>query len=159
MFVLCRLCITFLSFDVMIVLICVAVACLIGIAVCCCLPCILAILYVVADQVNKLFPNFSFLSFSLFWVLSSLFFNCFPDFQNLPTKLSNIIRLEVRFSFCKRGEDEKRDSQQYIPLILPYYKFQISIEVLVQRKHIFSRERKYKKSDKEEKKKIFFLCP
>jgi len=65
--------------------------------------------------------------------------------------------LEVRFSFCKRGEDEKRDSQQYIPLILPYYKFQISIEVLVQRKHIFSRERKYKKSDKEEKKKIFFL--
>ncbi|KAG5014139.1 hypothetical protein AAZX31_09G243900 [Glycine max] len=44
------LCITFLSFDVMIVLICVAVACLIGIAVCCCPPCILAILYVVADQ-------------------------------------------------------------------------------------------------------------
>ncbi|KAK7340182.1 hypothetical protein VNO77_20878 [Canavalia gladiata] len=44
------LCITFLAFDVVIVLICVAVACLIGIAVCCCLPCILAILYVVADQ-------------------------------------------------------------------------------------------------------------
>ncbi|KAK7394851.1 hypothetical protein VNO78_15392 [Psophocarpus tetragonolobus] len=42
--------ITFLAFDVVIVLICVAVACLIGIAVCCCLPCILAILYVVADQ-------------------------------------------------------------------------------------------------------------
>ncbi|TKY65534.1 E3 ubiquitin-protein ligase [Spatholobus suberectus] len=44
------LCITFLAFDVVIVLICVAIACLIGIAVCCCLPCILAILYVVADQ-------------------------------------------------------------------------------------------------------------
>ncbi|MED6181692.1 hypothetical protein PIB30_021620 [Stylosanthes scabra] len=44
------ICITFLAFDVVIVLICVAVACLIGIAVCCCLPCILAILYVVADQ-------------------------------------------------------------------------------------------------------------
>nr|KYP64372.1 E3 ubiquitin-protein ligase At4g11680 family [Cajanus cajan] len=44
------LCITFLAFDVVIVLICVAVACLIGIAVCCCLPCILAILYVVTDQ-------------------------------------------------------------------------------------------------------------
>ncbi|XP_027352683.1 E3 ubiquitin-protein ligase At1g63170-like [Abrus precatorius] len=44
------LCITFLAFDVVIVLICVAVACLIGIAVCCCLPCILAILYVVAEQ-------------------------------------------------------------------------------------------------------------
>ncbi|KAK2415086.1 Zinc finger, C3HC4 type (RING finger) family protein [Trifolium repens] len=44
------LCITFLAFDVVIVVICVAVACLIGIAVCCCLPCILAILYAVADQ-------------------------------------------------------------------------------------------------------------
>ncbi|KAK7317525.1 hypothetical protein RJT34_01840 [Clitoria ternatea] len=42
--------ITFLAFDVVIVLICVAVACLIGIAVCCWLPCILAVLYVVADQ-------------------------------------------------------------------------------------------------------------
>ncbi|KAI4354990.1 hypothetical protein L6164_003809 [Bauhinia variegata] len=42
--------VTFLAFDVVIVMICVAVACLIGIAVCCCLPCILAILYLVADQ-------------------------------------------------------------------------------------------------------------
>lgn len=44
------LCITFLAFDFVIVLICAAVACLVGIAVCCCLPCILAILYAVADQ-------------------------------------------------------------------------------------------------------------
>ncbi|GMH17248.1 hypothetical protein Nepgr_019089 [Nepenthes gracilis] len=44
------LCVTFLAFDVFFVLICVAVACLIGIAVCCCLPCIIAILYAVADQ-------------------------------------------------------------------------------------------------------------
>ncbi|GAB4844436.1 hypothetical protein Ancab_037800 [Ancistrocladus abbreviatus] len=44
------LCITFLAFDVFFVVICVAVACLIGIAVCCCLPCIIAILYAVADQ-------------------------------------------------------------------------------------------------------------
>ncbi|KAI4328741.1 hypothetical protein L6164_021074 [Bauhinia variegata] len=44
------LCITFLAFDVVIVMICVAVACLIGIAVCCCLPCIIAVLYVVSDQ-------------------------------------------------------------------------------------------------------------
>ena len=47
----CRLCITFLAFDVFFVVICVAVACIIGIAVCCCLPCIIAILYAVADQV------------------------------------------------------------------------------------------------------------
>lgn len=41
----------FLAFDVVFVVICVAVACLIGIAICCCLPCIIAILYVVTDQV------------------------------------------------------------------------------------------------------------
>ncbi|KAL8114208.1 E3 ubiquitin-protein ligase At4g11680-like [Apium graveolens] len=44
------LCITFLAFDVFFVVICVAVACLVGLAVCCCLPCIIAILYAVADQ-------------------------------------------------------------------------------------------------------------
>ncbi|XP_022872351.1 E3 ubiquitin-protein ligase At1g12760-like [Olea europaea var. sylvestris] len=44
------LCITFLAFDVFFVVICIAVACVIGIAVCCCLPCIIAILYAVADQ-------------------------------------------------------------------------------------------------------------
>ncbi|KAD3069155.1 hypothetical protein E3N88_37035 [Mikania micrantha] len=44
------LCITFLAFDVFFVVICVAVACVVGIAVCCCLPCIIAILYAVADQ-------------------------------------------------------------------------------------------------------------
>ncbi|XP_074273053.1 E3 ubiquitin-protein ligase At1g63170-like [Silene latifolia] len=42
--------ITFLAFDVFFVVICVVVACIIGIAVCCCLPCIIAILYAVADQ-------------------------------------------------------------------------------------------------------------
>ncbi|XP_054782995.1 E3 ubiquitin-protein ligase At4g11680-like isoform X3 [Prosopis cineraria] len=45
-----RLCITFLAIDIVIVLICVVVACLVGIAVCCCLPCILAFLSVVADK-------------------------------------------------------------------------------------------------------------
>ncbi|PON52937.1 43kDa postsynaptic protein [Parasponia andersonii] len=44
------LCITYLAFDVVFVIICVAVACLVGIAVCCCLPCIIAILYVLTDQ-------------------------------------------------------------------------------------------------------------
>ncbi|KAE8662075.1 E3 ubiquitin-protein ligase [Hibiscus syriacus] len=43
------LCIIFLGFDVFFVVFCVALACIIGIAVCCCLPCIIAILYV-ADQ-------------------------------------------------------------------------------------------------------------
>ncbi|KAL6986193.1 hypothetical protein U1Q18_019561 [Sarracenia purpurea var. burkii] len=44
------LCIIFLAFDVFFVVFCVALACVIGIAVCCCLPCIIAILYAVADQ-------------------------------------------------------------------------------------------------------------
>ncbi|XP_059634127.1 E3 ubiquitin-protein ligase At1g63170-like [Cornus florida] len=44
------LCITFLAFDVFFVVICVAAACVIGVAVCCCLPCIIALLYAVADQ-------------------------------------------------------------------------------------------------------------
>lgn len=44
------LCIVFLGFDVFFVVFCVALACVIGIAVCCCLPCIIALLYAVADQ-------------------------------------------------------------------------------------------------------------
>jgi hypothetical protein len=44
----------FLAFDVFFVVFCVALACVIGIAVCCCLPCIIAILYAVADQVCSL---------------------------------------------------------------------------------------------------------
>uniref|UniRef100_A0A8R7TEN7 RING-type E3 ubiquitin transferase n=1 Tax=Triticum urartu TaxID=4572 RepID=A0A8R7TEN7_TRIUA len=42
--------IVFLAFDVFFVVFCVALACLIGIAVCCCLPCIIAILYAITDQ-------------------------------------------------------------------------------------------------------------
>ncbi|XP_030491141.2 E3 ubiquitin-protein ligase At4g11680 [Cannabis sativa] len=44
------LCITFLAFDMVFVILCVAIACLVGIAICCFLPCIIAILYVVSDQ-------------------------------------------------------------------------------------------------------------
>lgn len=43
----------FLAFDVFFVVFCVALACVIGIAVCCCLPCIIAVLYAVADQVRN----------------------------------------------------------------------------------------------------------
>ncbi|KFK37366.1 hypothetical protein AALP_AA4G247400 [Arabis alpina] len=44
------LCVAFLAFDVIFVVLCVAVACLIGIAVCCFLPCIIAVLYALADR-------------------------------------------------------------------------------------------------------------
>ncbi|RXI00813.1 hypothetical protein DVH24_001047 [Malus domestica] len=45
-----KLCIIFLGFDVFFVLFYVALACMIGIAVCCCLPCIIALLYAIVDQ-------------------------------------------------------------------------------------------------------------
>nr|VDD29192.1 unnamed protein product [Brassica oleracea] len=44
------LCIVFLGFDVFFVVLCIALACVIGIAVCCCLPCIIAVLYAVVEQ-------------------------------------------------------------------------------------------------------------
>ncbi|XP_031491241.1 E3 ubiquitin protein ligase RIE1 isoform X2 [Nymphaea colorata] len=45
-----RLAVVFLAFDVFFAIFCVALACMIGIALCCCLPCIIAILYAVAGQ-------------------------------------------------------------------------------------------------------------
>ncbi|XP_043706734.1 E3 ubiquitin protein ligase RIE1-like [Telopea speciosissima] len=44
------LAVIFLAFDVFFAIFCVALACLIGIALCCCLPCIIGILYAVAGQ-------------------------------------------------------------------------------------------------------------
>jgi hypothetical protein len=38
--------------DVFFVVFCVALACVIGIAICCCLPCIIALFYAVADRVE-----------------------------------------------------------------------------------------------------------
>nr|GEZ47956.1 zinc finger, C3HC4 type [Tanacetum cinerariifolium] len=55
------LCVIFLAFDVFFVVFCV-----VGIAVCCCLPCIIAVLYAVADQEGatkediELLPKFTF---------------------------------------------------------------------------------------------------
>ncbi|XP_010534170.1 PREDICTED: E3 ubiquitin protein ligase RIE1 [Tarenaya hassleriana] len=44
------LAVVFLAFDVFFAIFCVALACLIGIALCCCLPCIIALLYAVVGQ-------------------------------------------------------------------------------------------------------------
>jgi hypothetical protein len=41
-----------LAFDVFFAVFCVVVACFIGIALCCCLPCVVAILYALAGQVK-----------------------------------------------------------------------------------------------------------
>nr|GMD99090.1 E3 ubiquitin-protein ligase At1g12760-like isoform X1 [Ipomoea batatas] len=44
--------IIFLAFDVFFVVFCIILACVIGLGICCCLPCILAVLYAVADQLQ-----------------------------------------------------------------------------------------------------------
>uniref|UniRef100_A0A7N0VN13 RING-type E3 ubiquitin transferase n=1 Tax=Kalanchoe fedtschenkoi TaxID=63787 RepID=A0A7N0VN13_KALFE len=44
------LAVVFLAFDVVFAIFCVFLACLIGFALCCCLPCIIAILYAVVGQ-------------------------------------------------------------------------------------------------------------
>ncbi|RXH80001.1 hypothetical protein DVH24_041148 [Malus domestica] len=53
-----RLCIIFLGFDVFFVVFCVTLACMIGIAVCCCLSCIFSLLYAIIDQnIDALFSH------------------------------------------------------------------------------------------------------
>ena len=47
----CRLSVVFLAFDVLFVVFSVALTYIVGLAVCCCLRCIIAILYTVADEV------------------------------------------------------------------------------------------------------------
>ncbi|XP_068658342.1 E3 ubiquitin protein ligase RIE1-like [Aristolochia californica] len=42
--------VVFLAFDVFFAIFCILLACIIGIALCCCLPCIIAFLYAVAGQ-------------------------------------------------------------------------------------------------------------
>ncbi|XP_048428989.1 E3 ubiquitin protein ligase RIE1-like isoform X2 [Pyrus x bretschneideri] len=56
-----RLAVVFLAFDVFFAIFCVVLACLIGVALCCCLPCIIAILYTVAGQEGASEADLSFL--------------------------------------------------------------------------------------------------
>eukprot|EP00245_Coleochaete_scutata_P002013 TRINITY_DN1256_c0_g2_i1.p1 TRINITY_DN1256_c0_g2~~TRINITY_DN1256_c0_g2_i1.p1 ORF type:complete len:423 (+),score=58.68 TRINITY_DN1256_c0_g2_i1:410-1678(+) len=58
--------VVFLAFEVFFVVFCLAIACVVGIAVCCCLPCIIAFLYAVSEQegateqeINQI-PRFKF---------------------------------------------------------------------------------------------------
>ncbi|KAJ8900231.1 hypothetical protein K2173_024871 [Erythroxylum novogranatense] len=60
------ICASFLFLDVVFIIICIVIACLIGLAICCCLPCILGVLYAMADRVGATkeeidqLPNFNF---------------------------------------------------------------------------------------------------
>ncbi|XP_023638525.1 E3 ubiquitin protein ligase RIE1 isoform X1 [Capsella rubella] len=45
--------VTFLAIDVFFAIFCIVLACLVGIALCCCLPCIIALLYAVAGTIQE----------------------------------------------------------------------------------------------------------
>ncbi|KAH1251856.1 E3 ubiquitin protein ligase RIE1 [Glycine max] len=63
--------VVFLAFDVFFAIFCVVLACLIGIALCCCLPCIIAILYAVAGQEGASESDLSILPKYRFQLLSN----------------------------------------------------------------------------------------
>ncbi|XP_047152525.1 E3 ubiquitin protein ligase RIE1-like [Vigna umbellata] len=63
--------VVFLAFDVFFAIFCVVLACLIGIALCCCLPCIIAILYAVAGQEGASEADLSILPKYRFRILSN----------------------------------------------------------------------------------------
>ncbi|KAF7808614.1 E3 ubiquitin protein ligase RIE1-like [Senna tora] len=65
------LAVVFLAFDVFFAIFCVVLACLIGIALCCCLPCIIAILYAVAGQEGASEADLSMLPKYRFRMLSN----------------------------------------------------------------------------------------
>ncbi|CAL4885251.1 unnamed protein product [Urochloa decumbens] len=54
--------VVFLAFDVFFAVFCVVVAFFIGIALCCCLPCVIAILYALAGQILVFFPDIDILT-------------------------------------------------------------------------------------------------
>ncbi|KAH1260674.1 hypothetical protein AAZX31_02G080300 [Glycine max] len=66
------LAVVFLAFDVFFAIFCVVLACLIGIALCCCLPCIIAILYAVAGQEGASEADLSMLPKYKFRILSDV---------------------------------------------------------------------------------------
>eukprot|EP00262_Sarcandra_glabra_P003682 TRINITY_DN1444_c0_g1_i1.p1 TRINITY_DN1444_c0_g1~~TRINITY_DN1444_c0_g1_i1.p1 ORF type:complete len:193 (+),score=24.01 TRINITY_DN1444_c0_g1_i1:26-580(+) len=56
------LAVVFLAFDVFFAIFCIALACVIGMAVCCCFPCIIAIIYAVVGQKGASDADISILS-------------------------------------------------------------------------------------------------
>ncbi|RWW42440.1 hypothetical protein BHE74_00052015, partial [Ensete ventricosum] len=90
------LCIVFLAFDVFFVVFCVALACVVGIAVCCCLPCIIAILYAVADQVDL-----------FIWSITNLICDAFISLFKQEGASEEDIHQLSKYKFHKVGDPEK----------------------------------------------------
>uniref|UniRef100_A0A6N2LNS4 RING-type E3 ubiquitin transferase n=1 Tax=Salix viminalis TaxID=40686 RepID=A0A6N2LNS4_SALVM len=91
------LCFAFLAADALFVIICIAVACLIGIAVCCCLPCIIGILYAMADQIASLVLVLQYSMPNL----------ALPSIQKQEGASKEEIDRLIKYKFHRRGDCEK----------------------------------------------------
>ncbi|PPD80938.1 hypothetical protein GOBAR_DD22138 [Gossypium barbadense] len=80
--------VVFLAFDVFFAVICVVLACLIGIALCCCLPCIVAILYAVAKQEGAVEADLSVLMKYRFQIVNNGEKPCVGGGKMVPVEMS-----------------------------------------------------------------------
>ncbi|MBA0809064.1 hypothetical protein Gohar_024748 [Gossypium harknessii] len=80
--------VVFLAFDVFFAVICVVLACLIGIALCCCLPCIVAILYAVAKQEGAAEADLSVLMKYRFQIINNGEMPCVGAGKMVPVEMS-----------------------------------------------------------------------
>ncbi|KAK5833346.1 hypothetical protein PVK06_017171 [Gossypium arboreum] len=80
--------VVFLAFDVFFAVICVVLACLIGIALCCCLPCIVAILYAVAKQEGAVEADLSVLMKYRFQIINNGEKPCVGAGKMVPVEMS-----------------------------------------------------------------------
>lgn len=84
------LAVVFLAFDVFFAIFCVVLACLIGIALCCCLPCIIAILYAVAGQEGASEADLCILPKYRFQILNNEEKPCVGAGKMVPVETSSV---------------------------------------------------------------------
>ncbi|KAE8699027.1 E3 ubiquitin-protein ligase [Hibiscus syriacus] len=83
------LAVVFLAFDVLFAIFCVVLACLIGIALCCCLPCIIAILYAVVGQEGASEADLSILPKYKYQIINNAEKSCVGAGKMVPTETSS----------------------------------------------------------------------
>lgn len=112
MFNACRLTFVFLAFDVFFAIFCVVLACLIGIALCCCLPCIIALLYALAGQVwaKRVQTDLPLKEMKL---INSLLYLCV---QEGASEADLSILPKYRFQIMNNGEKQSEGSGKMIPV-------------------------------------------
>ncbi|KAJ9135717.1 hypothetical protein P3X46_032869 [Hevea brasiliensis] len=98
------LAVVFLAFDVFFAIFCVVLACLIGIALCCCLPCIIAILYAVAGQEGASEADLSMLPKYRFHVMDNEEKPIFGSGKMIPIESSSGYLANERILFPEDAE-------------------------------------------------------